>query len=512
MRSCTERTVKLFNHSLNSDVTWILLIGSFFAWLWSVVVYAPVLMEIAFLKRGNPDLFRTSFYVAFLLFLILCSILQKTGFLNLNLRRKLSITSSICICLVTVLLPFTPTDSWYIPGVLSGISAAMILSSSGDLMTAMESEQIPNAAIRMMVLAALLHFPAAAFVMLLPLSVNIALISVLPLFWAIIFIKKEFGKSEEFEEKSKIYNSTHRVHIKQLIVFSCSVLLMYLASSQIFLSLHQNVIMPRMPYNAENIQALYTTTKGSLYISQDVLGTVGMILYIFGILFAGLYAKKRGYRQIILRGMLLCGFSLLINAACHSFASMLASFILLQFAIAFVDICFIIFLMEQLMKKNKKRNVIIGLFMLTYSLGFAPLLLISPENIVLPETVTAAGVFLMGTIWLGEIYLAAHKKVRVESAAAQDRESTGIRIKDNINHSHLTGKEKSIQSLLKFHNLTPRETEIAFFLLKGISGTEIASCCNITKNTVKTHVRRLLEKTGNHNAKEFIVWVLNEIE
>jgi DNA-binding NarL/FixJ family response regulator len=50
--------------------------------------------------------------------------------------------------------------------------------------------------------------------------------------------------------------------------------------------------------------------------------------------------------------------------------------------------------------------------------------------------------------------------------------------------------------------LTPRETEIQTALLAGETSKEIAVRLWISRETVKTHVRRLLEKLGYHSIWE----------
>ncbi len=45
-------------------------------------------------------------------------------------------------------------------------------------------------------------------------------------------------------------------------------------------------------------------------------------------------------------------------------------------------------------------------------------------------------------------------------------------------------------------DLSPREQEVVNLLVKGMTSKEISSILNITKNTVDTHRRKILEKTG----------------
>src|SRR5512140_2846046 len=55
---------------------------------------------------------------------------------------------------------------------------------------------------------------------------------------------------------------------------------------------------------------------------------------------------------------------------------------------------------------------------------------------------------------------------------------------------------------------TPREREVAMHLLRGSSSDSICSTVGIASNTLRTHVRRILEKTGMHSRAEFVAKAL----
>jgi DNA-binding CsgD family transcriptional regulator len=56
--------------------------------------------------------------------------------------------------------------------------------------------------------------------------------------------------------------------------------------------------------------------------------------------------------------------------------------------------------------------------------------------------------------------------------------------------------------------LTPREREVAMHLLRGSSSDDICRAVTIASNTLRTHVRRILEKTGMHSRAEFVAKAL----
>ncbi len=56
---------------------------------------------------------------------------------------------------------------------------------------------------------------------------------------------------------------------------------------------------------------------------------------------------------------------------------------------------------------------------------------------------------------------------------------------------------------------TPREREVALHLLRGSSSDDICKSAGIASNTLRTHVRRILEKTGMHTRAEFVAKALS---
>lgn len=64
------------------------------------------------------------------------------------------------------------------------------------------------------------------------------------------------------------------------------------------------------------------------------------------------------------------------------------------------------------------------------------------------------------------------------------------------------------QLLLDDWGFTPREREIAIYLLEGRSTREICCLASIASNTLRTHVRRILEKSGVHSRTAFVARAL----
>lgn len=62
--------------------------------------------------------------------------------------------------------------------------------------------------------------------------------------------------------------------------------------------------------------------------------------------------------------------------------------------------------------------------------------------------------------------------------------------------------------LVDIHSLTPRETEILQALVDGASTSSIAASLGVTIATVRSHVKRILNKLGVHSRTEAVCLVL----
>lgn len=73
------------------------------------------------------------------------------------------------------------------------------------------------------------------------------------------------------------------------------------------------------------------------------------------------------------------------------------------------------------------------------------------------------------------------------------------------NNSSIYHSEKfnEMDDFLKMKELTPRETEIAKYLMQGFSNREIAERIIISESTVETHRKHIKEKLGAKSRREF---------
>ena len=57
------------------------------------------------------------------------------------------------------------------------------------------------------------------------------------------------------------------------------------------------------------------------------------------------------------------------------------------------------------------------------------------------------------------------------------------------------------REFLSLDGLTPKEKRVVMLLVYGKNRSEIAAILDVSENTVKTHTRNILKKTGAKNQK-----------
>lgn len=72
-------------------------------------------------------------------------------------------------------------------------------------------------------------------------------------------------------------------------------------------------------------------------------------------------------------------------------------------------------------------------------------------------------------------------------------------------------RREDIQTALLKHNLTPRETEVAYYILLGQSNDEIIQLLFISPNTLKYHIKNIYSKLGVNCRENAIEFVYNKI-
>lgn len=83
-----------------------------------------------------------------------------------------------------------------------------------------------------------------------------------------------------------------------------------------------------------------------------------------------------------------------------------------------------------------------------------------------------------------------------------DLQNCITRYKDHMNHILNS-------NTISYFNLSPRETELIKHLSKGLTSEEIAEKMFLSRNTIDTHRKNILQKTGARNSIELLNMLFN---
>jgi len=76
--------------------------------------------------------------------------------------------------------------------------------------------------------------------------------------------------------------------------------------------------------------------------------------------------------------------------------------------------------------------------------------------------------------------------------------------------AELVRKEEPVPQDVPAPRLTPREMEVLQELAKGLSNRDIAQSLSIAENTVKNHVRNILEKLHLHSRMQAVLYAVRQ--
>ncbi|MDP9070429.1 MAG: response regulator transcription factor [Actinomycetota bacterium] len=133
------------------------------------------------------------------------------------------------------------------------------------------------------------------------------------------------------------------------------------------------------------------------------------------------------------------------------------------------------------------------------------MLTVSDEEDDLYEAIKAgANGYLLKEISVEEVADAIHAVVRGESLISPSMASK------LLNEFNVLVKRADDKQQYSAPSLTAREIEVLRLVAKGMSNREIAEELYISENTVKNHVRNILEKLHLHNRMEAVMYAMRE--
>lgn len=509
----------------------IMIIGSYFAWAWSLIVYAPVLVPFSVIYGAPPPLFQLPLLVALVFTLLLWpqTIIrlkrepqtEVSGSRATAVRREsttdrllstLPAGAAVTTALATFALIFVSPAYWAMLGIVCGTGAGITLIGCSNLFLSVPVGKIPKAAGLSMLAASVFHLPAAAITGILPPQAPVFLTALLPLIWVLphtgIFKKVSTNDSMSSSVSEDDNLRSMKPDTRRWLTLAGAILFIYLASAQIFTGLQQYTSLPPAAWVSPGAFAI-VYHNGRVFLPQNLLGVFGTAVYGAAALITGFLAKRRVPERLFFLSLILSGLSVAVFALTDNLYTAFISFLLLQGALASVDVFFWIAVLALSLTYRPDFLRLTGMLLALYALaGFSPLLLAPPEIIKPPYPFLAAVIFLLAAVTLTDIFNKDH--FPSETGFGEYLKNSVFFGDNRQNETDISGQK--LELLLEAYNLTAREKEIAILLLQGRSTDEITEICSITRNTLKTHMRNLLRKTGNLNAKEFVLWVLKKLD
>lgn len=127
-------------------------------------------------------------------------------------------------------------------------------------------------------------------------------------------------------------------------------------------------------------------------------------------------------------------------------------------------------------------------------------LIIEDGDLYISDLQSSNGTFINGKQQLGQNLLRSGDllKIGISEFKVCSREV----VRKDHNDSTFVGMIDNTQTFEGFYNLSARETEILFFLIKGFNLQEVGEKLFISAGTVKNHVLKIYKKTECHSRIE----------
>ena len=204
--------------------------------------------------------------------------------------------------------------------------------------------------------------------------------------------------------------------------------------------------------------------------------------------------REKEIEKIALLGLAMLGCAFLLLPAAMALQMLLPLQLLLEGSYALIDlfIWVILAFAASLLKGNPRQYYSMGLFLniifIIAGLALTPILTLQNDGPGIFYLSMVAGVIL----FMGTLPALALRKIRVSH-------ESNPRITEQIS--------KEIDALLEQESftlglLTQKEKEVLSLMLAGFQNAHIEEKLSISKNTLKTHIRHIYEKTGTKNRSE----------
>lgn len=462
----------------------IALIGLHFSWLLSCPLWGPVLVSLSAQKNGDPFITGLSFMLSSAVGLVLYAISPKHA--N-RLTPQKGVLATIITIVSTLSLLVIPTYLWYIPGILSGLASAMIVSYWSKLFV----EAITYAA-RGRIVAFFVISANLLLYLMLALSRAISpefqlVLCIIPLLVTIRLLTSKKHSTEshgnDYTESSvAIWEGTSALNLLNLVFFFFA---FYFSAG----------LLVDVVYSGMNVHFPGLATYYSV------------IPYIVASFAAGYEADKRGRRHLPIKAWTFLGLGLaIILLPKDARIAYLFSTTLSLAAYGYGDV-FLWTYMGDIAKSPAQAPCFYGfgtaVNLIAVSAGAAVMrtqtYIESSSTLIVGLGLTLLFMMLIPLLQtIDTIHRDSHdlsiSPMPLESAQVEDADKT-----TDLDATYMGDMLSLLQT-----TLTQRETEVLMLLVKGLSNSNIAEHLNLAEPTVKTHLRNIYRKTGCPNRRSLL--------
>ncbi len=221
--------------------------------------------------------------------------------------------------------------------------------------------------------------------------------------------------------------------------------------------------------------------------------------FVLAVNVAGYISDTWGRKYSLFIGISLLGISFSFFLMESSIISYFLIQSIIEIAWAFLDLYVLVVIADIAERLNRREYYTFGLAFFSSGTLFGAILCTITRNIGINQTVYALLAHL-------PLFIAVAFLGRIPETLKKQEEMKGF----------LTPSDEMMDNifiLLKDRfSLTPREMEVTFLILQGLSNVQISNKLYISENTVKYHLKNIFHKSGITNRNELRSYVINLIK
>lgn len=454
----------------------VIMLGLFFGWLLSFPM-GQGLYAMCSLHGHNPDMLLKTFLLSHSLGLLLFGL----TFNNISFKNELLLLSLLVPVVFTVsflYLPghyfnYAPDLTSFVTGLTGLATAPFIINWTCSFVTVTHPAERCRIMALSMTLINILVFVFTALISFLSLKWLVLAGCIPPLLLVFLYLKNPVSYKIPVAHKNPAANNNPAAHKSR---------------KTLLLTDHPGRVTPYI----KNIVFLFILVVifyltagymyGVIYKEHSSMGTLIFsyyaLPYIAAALLAGYLGDFSDRKLPAYLGLALLGVSIVIFPVSSGLWGFLLSETVIQAAYAFIDIFLWTTLADIAVLFSASKTYGAGLGLNVFVIFFG----ISLNNFLTSYNfATLMPLLLLIIIFMGVISLYGFENMY------------------NLEKTKQTDLEVNF-----LNTLTPREKEVASLMIKGKTNREIAAELKVSENTVKTHIRNILQKAGVPNKIKFV--------